>query len=61
MLYHLLLPLQPHFTPLRLIQYITVRGALAITVALLVSLFFGPAFIRFLKRLDVGQFVLTKR
>jgi len=57
MLYHLLLPLQPYFSPLRVFSYITFRGAVAVAVALLVCLLLGPAFIRALHRMRARQVV----
>ena len=57
MLYHLLLPLQDWFSPMRVFQYITFRGALAIVVALFLSLLLGNAFIRWLHRVNAGQYI----
>ena len=42
-------------SPLRLLEYITVRSAGASITALLLALGFGPPFIRWLKRLRFGQ------
>ena len=57
MLYHLLYPLQAWFGPLRLFRYITFRGALAIGIALALSLWLGPAFIRMLRAWNVKQYI----
>ncbi len=55
MLYHLLFPLREMFGPLNVVQYITFRAGAATTTALVLSIVFGPAFVRFLQRLSVGQ------
>ena len=55
MLYHLLFPLRESFGALNVFQYITFRSAGAALTALLLSLFLGPATIRWLRRLSVGQ------
>jgi phospho-N-acetylmuramoyl-pentapeptide-transferase len=57
MLYWLLFPLQEHISAFRLFRYITFRGALAIFVALLLSLALGPALIRWLQRLNLRQYI----
>lgn len=49
--------LQDSFGPLRVFQYISVRAFGAAATAFLVSLAFGPALIRYLVRLKVGQHV----
>jgi phospho-N-acetylmuramoyl-pentapeptide-transferase len=54
-LYHFLFPLRNHFPALNVFRYITFRGAMAIVTALLFSWLLGPAFIRTLRRLSVGQ------
>jgi phospho-N-acetylmuramoyl-pentapeptide-transferase len=54
-LYHFLFPLRNHFPVLNVFRYITFRGAMAIVTALLFSWLLGPAFIRTLRRLSVGQ------
>jgi phospho-N-acetylmuramoyl-pentapeptide-transferase len=54
-LYHLLFPLRNVFPVLNVFRYITFRGAMAILTALLLSWFLGPAVIRTLRRLSVGQ------
>ena len=58
MLYHLLYEwLQPHFGPLNVVRYITVRTAFASLTALLLMLVLGPWMIRRLRAFQVGQFV----
>ena len=58
MLYHLLYEwLQPHFSPLNVFRYITVRTAFAGLTALLLMLVLGPWMIRRLREFQVGQFV----
>jgi phospho-N-acetylmuramoyl-pentapeptide-transferase len=57
MLFHLLYPLSDRFGVLNVFQYITVRAAGAALTALLLSLLLGPATVRFLRRLSVGQSV----
>ncbi len=42
-------------SPLRVFRYITFRAAAAAVMALLLSLWLGPGFIRWLKRLKFGQ------
>ena len=55
MLYHLLYPLHETFGAFNVMRYITFRSAAAVVTALLLSLLFGPWFIRTLRRLSVGQ------
>lgn len=55
MLYHLLYPLHETFGAFNVMRYITFRSAAAVVTALLLSLVFGPWFIRTLRRLSVGQ------
>ena len=58
MLYPLLYEwLQPHFSPLNVFRYITVRTAFAGLTALLLMLVLGPWMIRRLRAFQVGQFV----
>jgi phospho-N-acetylmuramoyl-pentapeptide-transferase len=54
-LYHLLFPLRNYVPAFNVFRYITFRGAMAIVTALLLSWLLGPAFIRTLRRLSVGQ------
>ena len=55
MLFHLLYPLRDDFALFNVFRYITFRTAGAVATAVLLSLLFGPAFIRTLRRLSVGQ------
>lgn len=58
MLYHILFEwLQPYFGPLNVFRYITVRTALASLTALALMLILGPGLIRWLKQLQIGQYV----
>ena len=55
MLYWLLYPLRDVIPAFNVFRYITFRVAAAVVTALLLSLIFGPWFIRTLRRLSVGQ------
>ena len=55
MLYHLLYPLRDLFAPFNVVRYITFRTAAAVVTALLLSLVFGPWFVRTLRKLSIGQ------
>jgi phospho-N-acetylmuramoyl-pentapeptide-transferase len=55
MLYHLLFPLADRWPVFNVFRYITFRSAGAVMTAVLLSLLLGPAFIRTLRRLSVGQ------
>jgi phospho-N-acetylmuramoyl-pentapeptide-transferase len=55
MLYHLLLPLRDEFALFNVVRYITFRTAAAVATAIVLSLVFGPWFVRTLRRLSVGQ------
>ena len=55
MLYHLLFPLHQSYTVLNVFRYVTFRTAGAILTALLISLLLGPALIRKLQELQIGQ------
>lgn len=57
MLYHLLSPLAGHHIFFNLFRYITFRAAGAMVTALIISFLLGPAVIRWLRRLRVGQVV----
>jgi phospho-N-acetylmuramoyl-pentapeptide-transferase len=58
MLYYLFVTLlRPHFSPLNVFRYITVRTALASLTALLLSLLFGPWVTRRLREMQIGQFI----
>ncbi|MBZ0168417.1 phospho-N-acetylmuramoyl-pentapeptide-transferase [Candidatus Methylomirabilis lanthanidiphila] len=55
MLYHLLFPWHESYTILNVFRYVTFRTAGAILTALLISLLMGPALIRRLQKLQIGQ------
>ncbi len=55
MLYHLLVPLAERFSALNVFRYITFRTAAATLTALFLALVAGPAVIRRLQALRVGQ------
>ena len=55
MLYHMLLPLNEQFALFNVFRYITFRAAAAVVTALVLSLLFGPLFVRLLRRLSIGQ------
>jgi phospho-N-acetylmuramoyl-pentapeptide-transferase len=55
MLYHLLFPLADRWAVFNVFRYITFRSAGAVLTAVLLSLLLGPAFVRALRRLSVGQ------
>ncbi len=55
MFYHLAAPLTELFTGFNLFRYITFRSAGAAITALLISLLFGPTFIKWLQRLQIGE------
>ncbi|MCL1985463.1 MAG: phospho-N-acetylmuramoyl-pentapeptide-transferase [Betaproteobacteria bacterium] len=55
MLYNLLVPLASEWTFLNVFRYITFRSVWALLTALLLSIFIGPAFIRWLRRLRYAQ------
>jgi phospho-N-acetylmuramoyl-pentapeptide-transferase len=58
MLYYILYGLlQPYFSPLNVFRYITVRTAFAGMTALAFGLLLGPAFVRRLREMQVGQFI----
>jgi phospho-N-acetylmuramoyl-pentapeptide-transferase len=58
MLYYLFVfLLRPHFSPLNVFRYITVRTAMASTSALLLSLLLGPWVIERLRELQVQQYI----
>jgi len=56
-LYHLLVPLTPHWSALNVFNYITFRSAGAAVTALLLSFVVGPMIIRRLQRMQVNQVV----
>ena len=55
MLYRWLWPLQEAFGPLNLLRYITFRAAAAGTTGIILTLVLGPALIRLVRRLQLGQ------
>ncbi len=55
MLYHLLVPLRDWFFGFNLLRYITFRGASAAVLALLITFWIGPAMIRWLSRMQIGE------
>ncbi len=57
MLYALLDYLADYWSPLRVFQYITMRGIMAALTALVFSIGLGPSFIRLLQKQQIGQFV----
>ncbi|MBN2208350.1 MAG: phospho-N-acetylmuramoyl-pentapeptide-transferase [Candidatus Coatesbacteria bacterium] len=57
MFYHLILPLQEHFTPLNVFRYITLRGAGALATSLCICFLLGPFLIRQLQKRGLTQFV----
>ncbi len=59
MLYHLLLPLRDWFFGFNLLRYITFRGASAAVLALLITFWIGPAMIRWLTRMQIGETIST--
>jgi phospho-N-acetylmuramoyl-pentapeptide-transferase len=58
MLYYLFFyALRPHFSPLNVFRYITVRTAVASLTAMLLSLLLGPWVIRRLRAMQVKQYI----
>jgi len=58
MLYYLFVHvLRPHFSPLNVFRYITVRTALASLTALFLSMVFGPWVVRRLREMQIGQYI----
>ncbi len=58
MLYYLFVEvLRPHYSPLNVFRYITVRTALASLTALFLTLVFGPWTIRHLRQMQIGQYI----
>jgi phospho-N-acetylmuramoyl-pentapeptide-transferase len=55
MLYWLARQLSEHYSAFNVFSYLTLRAILAVSSALLISLFIGPAMIRWLSRYQVGQ------
>ncbi len=55
MLYHLLYPLSEDISMFNVFRYITFRSIYALLTALIISLWLGPRFIRWLQKLNCGQ------
>ena len=55
MIYHLLYPLHTEYVFLNVFRYITFRTIYAVLTALVISFLLGPAVIRWLQRLHIGQ------
>ncbi len=55
MLYYLFYPLHDTISFFNIFRYITFRAAMAAMTAFLISLIFGPAIIRMLKRFNIGE------
>jgi phospho-N-acetylmuramoyl-pentapeptide-transferase len=47
----------PHFSPFRVVQYVTARTAFASLTALMLSMILGPTLIRKLQQFQIGQFI----
>ncbi len=60
MLYHLFYSLADTFSVFNVFRYITFRSVQALVTALILSIFLGPAMIRFLVRLKFGQHILEE-
>jgi phospho-N-acetylmuramoyl-pentapeptide-transferase len=56
-LYYIFYPLRDYWTGFNVFKYLTFRTAMASLTALLISLIFGPAIIRWLKKLNFGQYI----
>jgi phospho-N-acetylmuramoyl-pentapeptide-transferase len=56
-LYHFLLPLQNHFTALRIFGYISFRAVMAAATALILTFVVGPIIMRALNRQSMHQVV----
>ena len=58
MFYHLFFEaLKEYFSPFNVFRYISFRAIYATITALLLSLFFGPMMITYLKKLKIGQYI----
>ncbi len=57
MLYYIFYSLRDYWAGFNVFKYLTVRTAMASLTALLISLIFGPAIIRWLKKLNFGQYI----
>jgi len=56
-IYNLLVPLSNELSVLNVFRYITFRSVWALLTALIISIVFGPAMIRWLKRVKCGQYI----
>ena len=61
MLYYLLYPFHDLFNFFNILRYITFRAIMAALTAFILSLIFGPAIIRTLKALHIGQNIRDKK
>ncbi|MDP3730444.1 MAG: phospho-N-acetylmuramoyl-pentapeptide-transferase [Candidatus Omnitrophota bacterium] len=57
MLYYIFYSLRDRWSGFNVFKYLTFRTAMASLTALLISLIFGPAIIRWLKKLNFGQYI----
>ncbi|MGE4535450.1 MAG: phospho-N-acetylmuramoyl-pentapeptide-transferase [Desulfovibrio sp.] len=57
MIYYLLVPLAAQLSALNVFRYITFRSIAALLTSLVLSIVFGPRFIRWLTRLKYGQYI----
>lgn len=57
MIYNLLYPLSSEVGLLNVFRYITFRSVWALLTALVISILFGPQFIRWLRRIKFGQYI----
>lgn len=57
MIYNLLAPLATEVGVLNVFRYITFRSVWALLTALIISIVFGPAMIRWLQRIKCGQYI----
>ena len=57
MLYNLLYPLSAEYGFLNVFRYITFRSIWAMLTALILTIFIGPCFIEWLRRIKVGQYI----
>ena len=57
MIYNLLVPLSTDVGILNVFRYITFRSVWALLTALIISIIFGPAMIRWLQRIKCSQYI----
>lgn len=57
MIYHILYPLSDQLGLFNVFRYITFRSIYAMLTALILSIIIGPTFIRWLKKIKVGQYI----